>query len=772
MEHLPNGGHGPSFKVPFFGQLYEGDDFLAYPQALGWDTEWLTSWTWDKKGKSLQELHAFLQAWLFFGLIKHTTGMSIPCSDFIYTHQDGKEYITTAPLLDYAEKWKLRDYAAIKDSGKQDILRKTTPYLQRANSVVLQLWQRFAVRQPAEVSHQASGLSSELLLSLQLIGAALTRARTHVYYDSSWHIKEKASFYYHWGNSKLMQSHMLKLGWCKSIAAAFMSKKLDVQCFAASLEPLKVKKDHTQCSERTCLGNQVSETGYEVKHTTRDCQCQFVGPNIDSLVSILREYQRPLILLPTRVDDLGEKGSLEVVAFQPGMHYLAFSHVWKDGLGNPLQNTLPMCQILRLAGLVRVVHTARKNTEGGMSSNTVAGNPTDPNERILVWIDTFCIPVESKYKKVRNLAIGSMRHVYQEADTMLVMDDDLRQIPLENTSFRRTPIDRMMLLFRFLLCGWSSRLWTFEEGMLAKDVYFLLRDGVIRAKDLYYRSSIDLHMLQDIASESVSLLHETVYGQSYTKGDQELTLGHIIRGLKNRQTSRSIDETICISHMLATDTDRLLQAKPESRMQTFLDSLQKMPPGLLFMGEPRLTDKGYRWAPTSFLHRQEKCYESQRLLILPRHPWPGRPPAEMTSDGSGLKFSSSGVCLGLFDDLPQEPEFDLHFPPDSRTPLTANYDRDPALEYVSWEGVRANHQKRAAALLLPSHIAEYSDPVDCVLVALLEEESEDDFIHCNVVCSFQIRDTRPGTTSIEASQDLQLSARATWLRHTQTWIVD
>jgi len=165
MEHLPNGGHGPSFKVPFFGQVYEGDDFLAYPLALGWDTEWLTSWTWDKKGKSLQELHAFLQAWLFFGLIKHTTGMSIPCSDFIYTHQDGKEYITAAPLLDYAEKWKLRDYAAIKDSDKQDILRKTTPYLQRANAVVLQLWQRFAVRQPAEVSHQASGLSSELLIA-------------------------------------------------------------------------------------------------------------------------------------------------------------------------------------------------------------------------------------------------------------------------------------------------------------------------------------------------------------------------------------------------------------------------------------------------------------------------------------------------------------------------------------------------------------------------------------------------------------------------------
>ena len=179
MEHLLDGGHGPVIKIPFHGQTYDGENFLKYPQTQGWEVEWLTQWTWAEKGKTLHDTHAFLQAWLFFGLLENVMSTPIPSADLIYHDVDGSGYITTACLEVYAKKWKLCDYT-MKDSYKKDVLRRTTPYIQQANTVVLDLWQRFGARQPVPSSNR-SVLSSKLHLSLQLVGVALTRARSVIY---------------------------------------------------------------------------------------------------------------------------------------------------------------------------------------------------------------------------------------------------------------------------------------------------------------------------------------------------------------------------------------------------------------------------------------------------------------------------------------------------------------------------------------------------------------------------------------------------------------
>ena len=77
MQHLPNGGYGPTIKVPFYGQTYDGSAFLEYPQLHGWDVEWVMAGTWTEKGKSEWEVHSFLQAWLFFGLMEAVMRMPL-----------------------------------------------------------------------------------------------------------------------------------------------------------------------------------------------------------------------------------------------------------------------------------------------------------------------------------------------------------------------------------------------------------------------------------------------------------------------------------------------------------------------------------------------------------------------------------------------------------------------------------------------------------------------------------------------------------------------
>ena len=752
MEHLLNGGHGPRLRVPFFGYLYDGNNFLEYPRSQGWDIDWIAGAKDTDNRKRIPNANAFLQAWLFFGLLENIMGMKTSVDDFVCREDHSTEYITTARLSDYFERWKRRDYTS-KDSDKQAILRTTTPYLRAANSLVLGFH-----RQPNSVN----GVSPELLLSLQLIGSALTQARSVLYLGATRKPEEINSFYLIWGDSSLMKSHMLKSGWCRSIVTAFASKSLDVQCFASSLKPPPVQKDHNHCSRRTCLANQVLEDTYEVKHVSESCQCQRITLNIQYLVSIIRKGQTPLIKLPTPAESRSSKYILELVEHRPDTPYIAISHVWKDGLGNPHQNALPACQIARLASSIRRLPAARRNTEGGMSGFLRDEDPSSSTESLLIWMDTLCIPVGHDHKRERVVAIQSMRRIYQEADSVCVMDADIQQSSVNAMHFRRPPVDRTELMFRFSMCGWNSRLWTFEEGILAKDAYFLLRDGIISAKDLFYRTCVEIRMEDNITNEAIGMLRPIVV-KEIGVAREEISLGRIILGLRFRQTSRGGDETLCLSHMLETDTEVLLnENEPESRMQVFLSTLKHIPPGLLFMGEPRLSAEGYRWAPTSFLHRQDKCYDSQKLIILPRHPFPDRPAAEIMSDGSGLKIMTPGIRLGLFNELPSTAEFTIKFSGSKQKPFLARYDRDPSLESQPWESVRERYLHRIAALILPCYPVDYHNPIDCVLVALQEDAFADDFIHANIVCSFQVFDT----------QNFQAVTFGSWIPYPQTWIVD
>ena len=90
---------------------------------------------------------------------------------------------------------------------------------------------------------------------------------------------------------------------------------------------------------------------------------------------------------------------------------------------------------------------------------------------------------------------------------MLVLDADLQQTSLDMISWKKSLAHRVELLFRFLMCSWNARLWTLQEGVLARNLHLMLSDGVLGAKDLYYRSWIDIQMLYDINNETKGLLY-------------------------------------------------------------------------------------------------------------------------------------------------------------------------------------------------------------------------------------------------------------------------
>lgn len=78
----------------------------------------------------------------------------------------------------------------------------------------------------------------------------------------------------------------------------------------------------------------------------------------DELRKIIADGGVPLI----SIDDTGrtalkncEQTSLRIRPRLEFDSYIAVSHVWADGLGNPDDNALPFCQIKRLVDRVKVV---------------------------------------------------------------------------------------------------------------------------------------------------------------------------------------------------------------------------------------------------------------------------------------------------------------------------------------------------------------------------------------------------------------------------------
>lgn len=91
-------------------------------------------------------------------------------------------------------------------------------------------------------------------------------------------------------------------------------------------------------------------------------------------------------------------------------------------------------------------------------------------------MDTLCVPVKDKYVSYRNRCIRNMRHIYAAAAAVLVLDSWLQGIP------HTAPApDRCVRLYQ---SNWQRRLWTFQKGYLAQELYFRFSDKTQHLSDL------------------------------------------------------------------------------------------------------------------------------------------------------------------------------------------------------------------------------------------------------------------------------------------------
>lgn len=118
---------------------------------------------------------------------------------------------------------------------------------------------------------------------------------------------------------------------------------------------------HYNCTAKMCKAYQVDESAYSTKHVHKDCTCAFVD--------VGNVYEEPRFANPEYLEDdyvpaiTYAKGVLRIVPLMVSIvakgwfvrnctdihvDWVAISHIWAQGRGNPGSNALPQCQLAQL----------------------------------------------------------------------------------------------------------------------------------------------------------------------------------------------------------------------------------------------------------------------------------------------------------------------------------------------------------------------------------------------------------------------------------------
>ncbi|PCH43510.1 hypothetical protein WOLCODRAFT_138382 [Wolfiporia cocos MD-104 SS10] len=649
MEHLESPANGIVIEIPYLpGKPYDGGDFLSYPSRAGWtEDELLGAQAFGQRPAG--EAEAFFQTWLYFGSLHAVFkigGIAVDAAQFVRTIDDGRQVVTTAALAALVREWiahegierkhyrhlaphfdrKKMDRSAKKRRGAQidAILRRMRFFCRRYCDERAQRGgdgdnassdnseddsdssdESDDDAEAADVQHTPPfwPISPSVALSIIALGEALYAVSSAIYGFPD----ENVSF----GTSGLLNQHLRDADWCPWELAEF-GTSLDTLYYFASFPSPRRDLDHSRCTRVSCRARTVYIERYQTKHARDGCQCERV-------------------MAPKEVAEIVGRGGIPIVMWKDGeLHateydehartrYVAISHVWSDGMGNEQQNSLPACQLSRLQDLVNRTYTEphdfhrhppidlgdpeNESVDGsepcGDSTDDEMEDPPDPDADTSVgfWMDTLCVPVA--LDSLRKAAIRKMAAIYRSAHRVLVLDAYLQRIPRDSDITEKS--------IRVYLSNWSRRLWTLQEGLLARVLFFQFADGTQTLRDMnaaLVAAKTDVARLygdvRNIPESSFDLLY--YYGHDLAaKAGTASRFGIYALQIQARTTSKAADEPLCFATVLGLDVGPLLEVQGEERTARLYEMVGLFDPEVIFNDFPRMVRDGFRWAPRSLL---------------------------------------------------------------------------------------------------------------------------------------------------------------------------
>ncbi|KAI0376966.1 hypothetical protein F5Y04DRAFT_194439 [Hypomontagnella monticulosa] len=596
---------------------YEGNDFDAYPSRQGWDKTRL--FAGDFSQHPADRTAAFLQNWLYFGVLSEVLGDLGSKANYSQPWpplENGR--VATQHLDDHLSSC-MDNLIQIWKVGPQASQRRLYKLERMLKQVSLFCCRMTVPEETDWAGRHTWPLPSEVDFSIRVLGSYMSAG----IYEALWHVVPDSFFAnLKFGAGYLPKSRMMTAGWCPSDISMALEQFSPASLHYVSMLRRNTVRDHSNCSSEACLASQVNEASYITKHAVANCDCPHIGPPVEDIVAIIESGRIPLLTVTRK-----KNGTLliDVEAHKPGRRYVAFSHVWSDGMGNPSHNTLPKCQLERVNSLLneldRLSSTWSLVNRG--HADRLWGRFAASSSRF--WIDTLCVPVSSSYASQRSRAISMMKGTYENAYQVLVLDSELEALPIHDFS------EAMM---RVSLSGWMRRLWTLQEGVLAKRLYVKFKDGILdvkaangalmsprddkgvasKVKATYgtvpnNASQFHFHMTsmrRNIvdAPEPKLVGVRTVISFNDDEEVKKTRKGHAIMeafiASRYRTTSRQSDEYICLASLLDWDTSALSSVPMSQRMKLLLSTQDKLPQGILFSPGPRMEQPGWGWAVTRF----------------------------------------------------------------------------------------------------------------------------------------------------------------------------
>ena len=482
MQHIPL-PQNPTIgyiDVPCLtDQEYDGGDFETFPARQGYPDRTALDWKKLFDGPS-EEFVAFLQLWQYFGSLSSVFEFAAVKS-FTKVCDDGSRVVDTSNLIvmidDYVEgtpvgyEFKDEDlsHRMVRSCRLLDYLtlvripiNTTTNTNGRLGSDLISLYQfmtTFEYRDPfpAEISDSIRLLGDLFGVVGNNFSSPFTLQQwRQPNINSSWN---QGLFVAGGRQVGAYKRGMLDRGWCPSrIRECMLKFRFTDLVHVANLSNHETLS-HEACTDVACCQACVDESTYHTRHVTGCGGYSSVAADIEKMSVILEEGSYPVVDLfgPITAEAMLCLSSVEdptraARSSQSPIPYVAISHVWSDGLGNPRENSLPFCQ---LSNLRRLVRNVPHSPELGPYSS--------------FWLDTICCPVEDG-SDIQTMAIAKMKTTYENASAVLVLDHSLLTHSAHNLS-------DVEILWRIVCSKWTSRLWTLQEGALARKIFFQFVDG-------------------------------------------------------------------------------------------------------------------------------------------------------------------------------------------------------------------------------------------------------------------------------------------------------
>lgn len=650
-------------KVPYLCvEKYDGGPFLTYPYRMRkpWvlpdmnDPLYLPYASFERLTPTPKnEQESFMQAWLFFGLLNEVLGGSYREEDFLtqVPTETGRFILCTKnlrPLLTAACESYFAD-ASYEAQRKFDHFRQC---------VTLVVTVSFAFQSDFDWR-----LMCSIIALHEAVVFALNGTARKLGFETIPSLPWAKRFF-----GEAVCTQMLGGGWCPSDIERAADKFRHTQTlyFLSRMRKDEVHRDHQSCTPSSCSSFQLDLATYQTRHRQPGCRCPEATPKLDDIVKLLKNEELPLLRI-TQVNEDIESLKIEVVALTPDLPYVSISHVWADGLGNPRRNSVPSCQLSYVLGCVNALRASRAFfADPDTRARDAAGRP------LLIWLDTLCCPVSPV--EARSLALTQMRRTYQDARHVLVLDAGLQ-------FYASDEISLVEALLRVFLSGWMNRLWTLQEANLARTVWIQFKDKVIDLDALMANMSkvglADLALLPftfDMNPQFRSLRPTFPYGLmdgANTSKSVATLLYELDLALHHRSTTVAADEALCIGNLLDLPANEILNVPntAAARMGRVWELIAAkhggIPQQIIGFEQPRLDERGKRWAPRSLLVMKHGNSDTAGTRIIRwTNPLLGVPLA----DGLLVKFS--GIRLGLrppdddmirnpWKSIPQIPEYHL-----------------------------------------------------------------------------------------------------------------